>query len=444
MRAAKLVAARLKSVGVAEPVVWDEGVFSLNQGYLESLLGMLNKFDFAALIWGPDDITDAEGTSKASPRDNVVFECGLFMGALGRERVFIIRDSSLPMRIPSDLEGVTLAEYDGARIGTDEEEAAVRPACDRITCEIERPRFPTVVGEWKSRYILAADPEHSVVTDDVEIQAARGGVTIQSKNPLLVDNYSGFGRIIHDTQIIGEWSYRNNQARGAFLLTVDPLGSVMYGYATALTEHGATVYNPWILARARANAVNSRTINEKLRLGEESLFETTLRLPPLLKRETLRGLSKEWLVAIQSVYYPTRKWHIQKVRFEPSERELKFRTLKDPKKLQWEWSPRLENGEYLIGPWKTLRPGGKSHGCIAVQLSSNRAYMFGHDYGAVDKYKDLNFGMFLAGATQEALQDAWEAASAAFRQILPLSETADAPELAAPAAVKSRSSHSNA
>src|SRR5262245_44949084 len=86
---ARMVANRLESDRVADIQIWDEGVFSLNQGFLEKLLAVLVEFDFAVIVWGPDDITESKGDSKASPRDNVIFECGLFMGAVGRERVFI-------------------------------------------------------------------------------------------------------------------------------------------------------------------------------------------------------------------------------------------------------------------------------------------------------------------------------------------------------------------
>ena len=281
IKIARLVANRLEADGVAEATVWDEGVFSLNQGFLEKLLSVLSEFDFAVLIWAPDDMTESKEESKASPRDNVVFECGLFMGAVGRERVFIICDQSVSLKIPSDLLGVTLANYDGSRIVGDDAEAAVRMACDLIAREIQRPRFPTIVGEWKSRYALSAEPSHAEVIDDVEIKAARGGVSIISKNNPAGDYYSCYGRIVHERQILGEWSSRlgNSDAHGAFMLAVNPRGTVMYGYCTALNEHGATVYATWVLAKN--NGVDSNTIMERLRFGEQSLNEMTVRLPPL-------------------------------------------------------------------------------------------------------------------------------------------------------------------
>ena len=113
---ARLVANRLEGDDSAEVTVWDEGVFSLNKGFLEKLLAVLSEFDFAVLVWAPDDVTESKGESRASPRDNVIFECGLFMGAVGRERVFIVCDQSVSLKIPSDLAGITLATYDGSRI----------------------------------------------------------------------------------------------------------------------------------------------------------------------------------------------------------------------------------------------------------------------------------------------------------------------------------------
>jgi hypothetical protein len=279
IRVARLVANRLETDGIAEATVWDEGVFSLNQGFLERLLGILSEFDFAVLIWAPDDLTESKGESRASPRDNVVFECGLFTGAVGRERVFIICDQNIPLKIPSDLLGITLANYDGARIDGRDADAAVRLACDSIAREIQRPRYPTIVGEWKSRYALSGEPGHAEVIDEVEVKAARGGVSIISKNNPVGDYYAAYGRMVHERQILGEWSSRlsNSSAQGAFMLTVNPRGTVMYGYCTALDEHNATVYPTWVLAKN--DGVEPRVIRERLRWGERSLNEMTIRLP---------------------------------------------------------------------------------------------------------------------------------------------------------------------
>jgi hypothetical protein len=45
----------------------------------------------------------------------VVFECGLFLGRLGRERTFLVYDSSRELKLPSDLAGVAIAKFHGDR-----------------------------------------------------------------------------------------------------------------------------------------------------------------------------------------------------------------------------------------------------------------------------------------------------------------------------------------
>ena len=58
----------------------------MSKGSLQGLVEQVLKFDFAVLIMTPDDLTEKRGVSEMSPRDNVIFELGLFMGALGPAR----------------------------------------------------------------------------------------------------------------------------------------------------------------------------------------------------------------------------------------------------------------------------------------------------------------------------------------------------------------------
>jgi predicted nucleotide-binding protein len=76
---------------VAEITIWNEGgVFQLGHGYLEALVNALPGFDFAILVLSADDSIESRGVTSLAPRDNVMFELGLFMGRLGRERTFAI------------------------------------------------------------------------------------------------------------------------------------------------------------------------------------------------------------------------------------------------------------------------------------------------------------------------------------------------------------------
>ena len=117
----------------AEVTVWTQGIFELSKYTLDSLVDALDVADFGAFIFTPDDISTIKGTEKASVRDNVIFELGLFIGGLGRERNFIVlpRGYEESLHFPTDLLGLTPALYDATR--QDENMlAALGPASSKI------------------------------------------------------------------------------------------------------------------------------------------------------------------------------------------------------------------------------------------------------------------------------------------------------------------------
>lgn len=119
-----------------EAELWNQGVFGLSQGYMESLILALERFDFAVLVLTADDLVVSQGTARRAARDNVIFELGLFIGALGRERTFMVYDRTAPPELPSDLRGITVAEYSPHTTGN--LAAALGPACRRIKNEVAR------------------------------------------------------------------------------------------------------------------------------------------------------------------------------------------------------------------------------------------------------------------------------------------------------------------
>jgi hypothetical protein len=115
----------------AEVTLWNEGLFAIGDTFIESLIHALPRFDFAALVLTADDLTASRQVVSLGPRDNVLFELGLFMGRLGRSRTFVIRPRGDQLKIPSDLAGLTAAVYDWPR-ADENYKAAVGPACDSI------------------------------------------------------------------------------------------------------------------------------------------------------------------------------------------------------------------------------------------------------------------------------------------------------------------------
>lgn len=91
--------------------VWTNQVFGASQFSLEALERMAAEVDFAALVLGPDDRVISRGHESDAPRDNVVFELGLFMGAIGRRRTFLVLPHGLDIKVPSDLLGITPLRY---------------------------------------------------------------------------------------------------------------------------------------------------------------------------------------------------------------------------------------------------------------------------------------------------------------------------------------------
>ena len=115
----------------AETTLWNEGFFGLGNTFIETLINSLTRFDFAILILTPDDLLKSRKIESMSPRDNVLFELGLFMGHLGRSRTFIVYEANAGVKIPSDLLGMTMATYEWPRADGNHK-AAVGVACDNI------------------------------------------------------------------------------------------------------------------------------------------------------------------------------------------------------------------------------------------------------------------------------------------------------------------------
>ena len=101
----------LEDVADVEP--WTT-TFNPGRSTLDRLVELSGEVDFAAFVFAQDDwtTTDATQSGEASPRDNVVFEAGLFGGALGIRRTFILHANG--SKLPSDLLGLTTVRYDPA------------------------------------------------------------------------------------------------------------------------------------------------------------------------------------------------------------------------------------------------------------------------------------------------------------------------------------------
>jgi len=136
----------LEDVARVEP--WTTS-FNPGTTTLERLLELTREVDFAAFVFAQDDWTtgspaaaDPKSTGQASPRDNVVFEAGLFGGVLGMRRTFILHANG--SKLPSDLLGLTCVRY--GEVATAAEMRAVNQKL-RKAVEAEG-RVARIEGEW--------------------------------------------------------------------------------------------------------------------------------------------------------------------------------------------------------------------------------------------------------------------------------------------------------
>ena len=143
---AKLVQALTRGLAdVADVEPWT-AVFNPGVSTLDRLVELTHGVDFAAFVFAQDDWTsnptDAAAQGQASPRDNVVFEAGLFGGALGMRRTFILHAKGA--KLPTDLLGMTAVRYPEALTASD-----MRVVNQKLRKAIEdEGRLARIEGDW--------------------------------------------------------------------------------------------------------------------------------------------------------------------------------------------------------------------------------------------------------------------------------------------------------
>jgi hypothetical protein len=143
---AKLVQALMRGLAdVADVEPWT-AVFNPGVSTLDRLVELTGEVDFAAFVFAQDDWTsnpsDPAATGQAAPRDNVVFEAGLFGGALGMRRTFILHAKGA--KLPTDLLGMTAVRYPEALTTAD-----MRAVNQKLRKAIEdEGRLTRLEGDW--------------------------------------------------------------------------------------------------------------------------------------------------------------------------------------------------------------------------------------------------------------------------------------------------------
>jgi len=196
------------------------GSWSPGSSTLESLEARLRECDFAVLVLSDDDWTQSrDNLPRPAPRDNVVFELGLFMGRLGRDRAFFFFPATRDFKLPSDLYGIIAFPY--KLDDREKAQSVVSPACTQIVKQIEmvahqqRARGMQVRPRLELRVRFPND--HRQAVEDLDHLSA-AGVSIVKVRASIDDDTVNDLRVYFDPRLNlrkSSWTYAED-ARGRY------------------------------------------------------------------------------------------------------------------------------------------------------------------------------------------------------------------------------------
>ena len=163
----------LEDVARVEP--WTTS-FNPGTTTLERLVELAHEVDFAVFAFAQDDWTTTSPpasnptrSGQASPRDNVVFEAGLFGGVLGMRRTFILHASGA--KLPSDLFGLTCVRYSEATTASE-----MRVINEKLRKAIENEgRVARIEGLWWQFSLTELDPGQPSAVGFLRVSRNRNG-----------------------------------------------------------------------------------------------------------------------------------------------------------------------------------------------------------------------------------------------------------------------------
>ncbi len=154
---------------VADGQPWTQNVFEQTEPFLTSLINEGDRADFAILVMTPDDFVEVRDQSVWVPRDNVVFELGLFLGKLGPQRTFVLfEESPKNVKLPTDLLGVTFSPF--KRLSGPDFEREIQLACFPIAQRIRQHglRIDNQSGELLITRERVSEPDLGLRWSDIE------------------------------------------------------------------------------------------------------------------------------------------------------------------------------------------------------------------------------------------------------------------------------------
>ena len=169
---AEKVKSNLATVG--DCFLWqDPNIWEVNRSTFENLLRMVSFFDFGVFVATADDLTLTNDNIVIEPRDNVILEMALFLGAMGRDKSFLLVEEGI--KLPTDFNGIYMPRFDKSS------DKSIKDACDEYATKIEEhyhlghlslyPTTALAIGYYKnfvSGLVESAQEAESIEIDGVK------------------------------------------------------------------------------------------------------------------------------------------------------------------------------------------------------------------------------------------------------------------------------------
>jgi len=268
---AKLVQALTR--GLEDVARVDPWTSSFNPGTttIERLVELAHEVEFAAFVFAEDDWTavntsanPSPDSGQAYPRDNVVFEAGLFGGVLGMRRTFIVHAAG--SKLPTDLLGLTSVRYDQATA------AETRVICQKLRKAIENEgRLARIEGLWWQFSLTERSQQEPSAVSLLRIGRDRDGALQVNGRGWQED-----GRL--SVRYWSEATKEKKEPSGVFYYwkgerPLDPDAPELHGTGEILLENADRASGYWITRSDGPLKVNARTAGVYLR-AEKGDLET--------------------------------------------------------------------------------------------------------------------------------------------------------------------------
>jgi CAP12/Pycsar effector protein, TIR domain len=128
----------------ARPRLWTR-TFVMGQSFIDDILAQAHECEFGLFVMTPEDLELVRDDLRRVPRDNVLLELGVFLGALGKGRALFVFAGDDAPTLPSDLSGMTAGIWESGPTTT----GALAPIAQKIAAAMDTQMPMTPLGRHR-------------------------------------------------------------------------------------------------------------------------------------------------------------------------------------------------------------------------------------------------------------------------------------------------------